>query len=561
MSSVPIAYSPASATSDQWWKNAVTYCIDVESFLDLSGDGVGDIEGINQKIDYLASLGVSCLWLQPFYPSPNRDNGYDISDYYNVDPAYGSLGQFVELIRGASERGIRVIADLVVNHTSVEHPWFQAAGDRSSPFHDFYVWSDEEPPNSSDGIVFPGQQEGIWSYDKRAEQWYMHRFYKFQPDLNINNPAVRREVQRIIGFWLELGLSGFRVDAAPFMIEETGLDHPAVKDPHDYLRSLRAFLSRRRGDAILLAEANVAVDQLPLFVGDQFGDQMHMLFDFIGNQALYLSLVRGDARPLQRALRARPPLPPTCQWATFVRNHDELSLDKLSDKERQEVFAAFAPDEDMRIFGRGIRRRFPPMVDGDRAQMELAYALTFSLPGAPVLFYGEEIGMGDDQSLEGREAVRTAMQWIGDQGAGFSTAPRAAMRRPPVEGGRFGRRRVNVERESHQRQSFLNWMKKLINTRREWPEFGWGDWRLLQTGDDAVIAHTAEWQRGEVFAVHNLSKRQVKLDIELPKSPRRGRWHHILGSGKGSSGASQDDRLKIDIEPHGYRWLGRREGP
>ncbi len=378
--------SAIQATADLWWKNAIVYCLDLDSFMDANGDGIGDLRGATQKLDYLAGMGVTCIWLQPFYPSPNRDNGYDITDYYGVDPRYGSLGDLVEFIRTAEDRGMRVIADLVVNHTSIDHPWFKAAGDRQSAFHDYYVWSDERPADADEGIVFPGYQHSTWSYDKRVDRWYMHRFFEHQPDLNINNPQVRDEIHRIIGYWLQLGLSGFRVDAVPFIIESVSGDNPAVEDPHDYLRDLRAFMSRRRGDAILLAEANEPRDRLPLFFGDQHGDQMHMLFDFIGNQHLYLALVRGDARPIARALRTRPPVPPTGQWANFVKNHDEQTLDRLTEGERAEVFAALAPDEEMRLFGRGIRRRLPPMVNGDRARMEMMYSLCFSLPGTPVLY-------------------------------------------------------------------------------------------------------------------------------------------------------------------------------
>jgi trehalose synthase len=556
--------SAVQATADAWWKNAVIYCLDIKTFLDLNGDGIGDFRGATQKIDYLAGMGVSCIWLQPFYPSPQRDNGYDITDYYSVDPRFGTLGDFVEFVRTATERGIRVIADLVVNHTSLEHPWFQQAGDRNSDFHDFYVWSDEKPKNAADGIVFPGQQSGIWSYDKRANQWYMHRFYDYQPDLNINNPKVRDEIQRIIGFWLELGLSGFRVDAVPFLIEEMpGIDHPAVSDPHDYLRELRAFVSRRRGDAILLAEANVSTKDLPRFFGDQFGDQMHMLLDFIGNQGMWLAMARGDARPIARALRGRPEPPPFSQYATFVKNHDELTLDKLTPSEREEVFAAFAPDPDMRIYGRGIRRRAPTMLGGDRARMELLYSLTFSMPGTPVLLYGEEVGQGDDQSLEGRDAVRTPMQWLGDAGAGFSTAQREAMWRPPVENGPFGYKRVNVEQQRQRRGSWLSWMERLIRTRREWPEFGWGQWRIMRTGDDAVLAIAYEWQAGQTVALHNLGRRSASVELKMPSQPGhdRGRWHHLLGSGKNDPPIGEDGTLRVELAPYGYHWFGHREGP
>ncbi len=552
--------SGRQAASDVWWKNAIVYCVDVDSYLDTDGDGVGDLQGLARKIDYLAGLGITCLWLQPFYPSPDRDNGYDVTDYFGVDPRYGSLGDLTEVIRTAREHGIRVIADLVVNHTSIDHPWFQAAGDRRSRYHDFYVWSDERPANAAEGLIFPGSQTTTWSYDKRVDRWYMHRFYQHQPDLNINNPAVRDEIHKAIGFWLELGLSGFRVDAVPFLIEQAGPAGPAVADPHDYLRDIRAFLSRRRGDAVLLAEANEPPDKLPLFFGDEHGDQMHLLFDFIGNQALYLSLVRGDARPLAKALRVMPEPPPAAQFARFVRNHDELSLDKLTDEEREEIFRAFAPDPDMRLYGRGIRRRLPSMVDGDRARLELMYSLMFSLPGTPVLFYGEEIGMGDDQSLEGRHAVRTAMQWSSEPGAGFSTAPRPAIPRPPIRDGKFGFRRVNVERQRGDRNSLLNWIERVIRTRREWPEIGWGTWQLLRAGDDAVLAHTMSWQGGDVVAVHNLAGRRARVRIAMPRPADGPAWKQLVGSGGGRRRPTiEGGELIADLPAYAYHWFGRRQ--
>jgi trehalose synthase len=404
------------ATSDLWWKNAIVYCVDTQSYQDSNGDGVGDFRGLTQRIDYLAGLGVTCLWLMPFYPSPERDYGYDVADYYGIAEKYGTFGDFVELVRTARERGIRVIADLVVNHTSSDHPWFQLARrDRDSSWHDFYVWADVKPRDADQGVIFPGEQQSVWSYDRSARRWYLHRFHDHQPDLNIANAAVRDEIHKVIGFWLELGLSGFRVDAVPFLIEHEGILEPAVRDPHDYLRDQRKLLSRRRGDAMLLAEANEPLERLGGFFGDR-GNQMHVLFNFVVNQALYLSLVRGAAAPVASALEALPPIPSDCQWATFVRNHDELSLDKLTDDEREEVFAALAPRESMRIYGRGIRRRLPSMVDGDRRRMELMYSLLFTLPGTPVLFYGEEIGMGDDERLDGREAVRLPMQWAPETG-------------------------------------------------------------------------------------------------------------------------------------------------
>jgi trehalose synthase len=551
-----------TALSDLWWKNAVVYCLDVDSFLDTNGDGTGDLAGVYAQLDYLAGLGVTCLWLQPFYPSPDRDNGYDISDYLSVDGRFGTVADVVELVRAAAERGIRVIADLVVNHTSIDHPWFQAAGDRESEYHDYYVWSDERPPDAEDGIIFPGQQESVWSYDKRVDRWYMHRFYPHQPDLNINNERVRQDIHKVMGFWLQLGISGFRVDAVPFLIEQEGQASPAVADPHDYLRDMRAFLARRRGDAILLAEANEPAERLGAYFGDDLGDQMHVLFDFIGNQALYLALARGDARPIADALEARPSTPPGAQWAVFVRNHDELTLDKLTDEEREEAFAAFAPDPDMRLFGRGIRRRFPPMVGGDRARIELAYSLAFSLPGTPVLFYGEEIGMGDDQALGGRDAVRTAMQWSSGPGAGFSTAARPAIPRPPVEGGRFGYERVNVERQREQPSSLLNWFERLIRTRKAWPEIGFGDWRVVPAGDDALLAHILSWAGGDVVAIHNLAERPARARLTLPEGLGDLPWRHLLGSGRREDAPKVEDGVIDESLPgFAWHWYGRRERP
>ncbi|HEX2416552.1 MAG TPA: alpha-amylase family glycosyl hydrolase, partial [Micromonosporaceae bacterium] len=337
-------------TADLWWKNAVVYCLDIETYQDSNGDGHGDIQGLIQRIDHLSRLGVTCLWLMPFFPTPDRDDGYDITDFYNVDPRLGTLGDFVELVRTARDRGIRVIADLVVNHTSAEHPWFRSArASRESPYRDWYVWRDQPPadaPKPKD-MVFPDQETSVWDYDEHAGQYFLHRFYKHQPDLNIANPAVRDELARVMGFWLELGLSGFRVDAVPFLLETMGSDDAEeLPDPHDYLANLRAALSRRTGDGVLLGEVNLPYPDTMAYFGslDGVGDELTSCFDFILMQRMYLSLVRRDAGPIASALRERPEPPRDAQWATFIRNHDELTLDKLSQGERREVFAAFGPE-------------------------------------------------------------------------------------------------------------------------------------------------------------------------------------------------------------------------
>jgi maltose alpha-D-glucosyltransferase/alpha-amylase len=548
------------ATSDLWWKNAIIYCVDTQSFLDTTGDGVGDIDGLTQRVDYLAGLGVTCLWLMPIYPSPERDYGYDVADYYGVADKYGSLGDVVELVRVARERGIRVIADLVVNHTSIDHPWFQAARDRDSLYHDFYVWADEKPPDADQGVIFPGKQDSIWSYDRKARRWYMHRFMPFQPDLNINNPLVRNEIHKVMGFWLALGLSGFRIDAVPFLIEQEGLEHEEVADPHDYLRDLRDFAQRRRGDVMLLAEANEPIELLPEYFGDH-NDQMHVAFNFVVNQALYLSLARGSAQPVADAVTSMPPIPAEAQWAQFVRNHDELSLDKLSDEEREEVFAAFAPKPSQRLFDRGIRRRLPTMVDGDRRRIELMYSLCFTLPGTPVLFYGEEIGLGDNPEMGEREAVRLPMQWTAEPGAGFTKADESTLPRKLLRDVPFGYRELNVEAQQRDRDSLLNWFEQAIRVRKEWPEFGWGGPTVLGARNDAVLAHVSIWDGRCVFALHNFADAPATASVQLPKGAVGGRWHQIFGPNEErAADIPESGRVTVELEPYEYRWFGRREG-
>ena len=425
-----------AATADLWWKNAVFYCLDVQTFADSDGDGIGDFAGLTSKVDYLAGLGVTCIWLMPFFPTADKDDGYDITEHYAIDPRLGSFGDFTEFIRTARDRGMRVIADLVVNHTSDQHPWFQASRrSRDSRFREFYVWRDEVPTDGPSGVVFPGRQEGVWSYDADAGQYYLHRFYRHQPDLDVASAAVREEIRKLLGFWLAQGLSGFRVDAVPFLLETEGSLDAMELDPHEYLRDLRAFLSRRVGEAVLLGEVNLPTDEQRRFFGDEDGDELQMLFDFHGMQATWLSLARGDARPLIGALRRRPPIPHEGAWASFLRNHDELTLDKLTPAQRDEVFAAFGPDPDMQLYGRGLRRRVPSMLGGDQRWIRMAYSLMFALPGTPTLFYGEEIGMAENLAVEDRLAVRTPMQWTSGRGrrilhrTGRWARPTAARRR------------------------------------------------------------------------------------------------------------------------------------
>jgi trehalose synthase len=540
-------------TSDLWWKNAVIYCLDVETFLDWDGDGIGDLRGLTERVDYLAGIGVSCLWLMPFQPSPNRDDGYDITDYYGVDPRLGSLGDFVGLIRTAKDRGMRVILDLVVNHTSDQHPWFREA--RSSPdsrFRDYFVWRDRPARTPKASVVFPDAEDSIWARDDKSGQWYLHHFYSHQPDLNIGNPQVRDEIAKIAGFWLELGVDGFRVDAVPFLIDTSQIGDVDL-DPHQILKHLRSFISRRRGDGMLLGEVNLPPEQLIDFFGGTDADEVQLLFNFPLMQAIWLSFARQDAEPLAQALKETIAVSEECQYANFLRNHDELTLDKLTDEERQEVFQAFGPDEDMQLFGRGLRRRLPSMLDGDPQRIRLAYSLLFSLPGTPVLFYGEEIGMGENLAIKGRLSVRSPMQWTDEPNGGFSKARPSRLLRPVVEG-RFGPLAVNVATQRRDPDSLLSWMERLIRRRRETPELGWGAWTVLKTSVPSVLAHRCDWEGRSVVAVHNLGGQPCVVRVRLGDVPENAKLDDLLDE-RGALHEIEGGSLELKMDGYGFRWL------
>ncbi|MDT8354820.1 alpha-amylase family protein [Roseomonas mucosa] len=536
---------------DLWYKNAVIYCLSVGTYMDANGDGVGDFEGLTRRLDYLQGLGITTVWLMPFQPSPGRDNGYDIQDYYGVDPRYGTLGDFVEFTHACRQRGMRVIIDLVVNHTSDQHPWFQSARqDPDSPYRDWYVWADRKPAHADQGVVFPGVQDSTWSRDPIAKSWYFHRFYEFQPDLNTANPHVQAEILKIMGFWLQLGVSGFRMDAVPFVIAKKG---PGVTKPveqYDMLRSFREFLQWRRGDAIILAEANVLPKADLQYFGDD-GDRMHMIFNFQVNQALFYALASGDSGPLAKAMEKTKPRPATGQWGLFLRNHDELDLGRLTAKQRQTVFDAFGPDPSMQLYGRGIRRRLAPMLQGDRRRIELAYSLMMTLPGTPVLRYGDEIGMGDDLSLPERECARTPMQWSSEPQAGFSRSDHPA--KPVISGGAYGFEHVNVADQRRDPDSLLNWTERIIRMRKEVPEIGWGDFRIVPTGTPEVLAVRYDWRRNSVLVIHNLGAEAREITID----PGAEGSHDSLLVNLLSGDHSRPDkrgRHRILMEAYGYHW-------
>ena len=434
--------SNRSMIDDLWYKNAVIYCLSVGTYMDSNGDGIGDFKGLMRRLDYLHGLGITAIWLMPFQVSPNRDDGYDVSDYYGVDPRYGTLGDFVEFTHGAKQRGIRVLIDLVVNHTSDQHPWFkEARRDPNSKYRDWYIWSKKKPPRADQGMVFPGVQKSTWSHDPEAKAWYFHRFYDFQPDLNTSNPEVQAEILKIMGFWIQLGVSGFRMDAVPFVISTKGANVRKPEEQYDMLRFFREFLQWRQGDCIVLAEANVLPETDMEYFGKD-GERMHMMFNFQVNQNLFAALASADTRPLIKAMKATKPRPATAQWGAFLRNHDELDLGRLSNQQREQVFAAFAPTPDMQLYNRGIRRRLAPMLDDDRRRLELAYSLLFTLPGTPVIRYGDELGMGDDLKLPERNCARTPMQWSNEPHGGFTQSDKPHV--PVISGGPYGYEHINA---------------------------------------------------------------------------------------------------------------------
>jgi maltose alpha-D-glucosyltransferase/alpha-amylase len=535
--------------NDLWYKNAVVYCLSVETFMDSNGDGVGDFQGLQRRLDYLAGLGVTAIWLMPFQTSPGRDDGYDISDYYNVDPRYGTLGDFVEFTHGAMQRGIRVLIDLVVNHTSDEHPWFkEARADKNSKYRDWYVWSKTKPESANEGMVFPGVQTSTWTRDKESREYYFHRFYEFQPDLNTANPLVQAEILKIMGFWIQLGVSGFRMDAVPFVIAEKGADIKKPREQFDMLRTFREFLQWRKGDSIILAEANVVPrENREYFGGD--GDRMQMMFNFHVNQALFYAMASADSRPLIKAIRDTEELPRTGQWGVFLRNHDELDLGRLTQTQRNAVFTAFGPEKDMQLYDRGIRRRLAPMLGGDVRRLKLAYSLMYSLPGTPVLRYGDEIGMGDDLSLPERNCARTPMQWSDEPQGGFTKAANPVL--PVIAEGPYGFHQVNVAFQRRDNESMLNWTERMIRMRKEAPEIGWGRCEVVASGDPGVLIMRYEWRKNVVMTVHSFHDKPVEVEFQVQNGDE-GSLIDILDGH--DSRAAENGKHHMVLEPYGFRW-------
>jgi maltose alpha-D-glucosyltransferase/alpha-amylase len=536
-----------------WYRNAVIYQVDVAYFLDADGDGWGDLRGLTERLEHIRGLGANCLWLLPFYVSPFDDGGYDVIDHLTVDPRFGDLADVAILLNKAESLGLRVIIDLVTQHTSIQHRWFQQARrDRSSPYRDYYVWSDE-PVETGVEPVFPTVEDSVWAWDDEAGQYYRHTFYDFEPDLELGNPRVRQEIGRIMEFWLRMGVSGFRVDAVPYMVERARNADPR-DDGHWLLAEMREFAVLHQPEAVLLGEVDVPPEDYADYFGD--GERLSMVLDFWVNNNIFLALAREDARPLGRALDRQPEPPAHSQYGVFLRNHDELDLEQLTDDERTEVLDRFAPEEDMRAYGRGIRRRLAPMLAGDPRRLAMAHALLMGLPGSPVLLYGDEIGMGEDLSRPERKAVRTVMQWSDADNAGFSLASPDQLLAAPISGGAFGYETVNVAAQTQDRQSLLAQVGNLVRSRLGAEEIGLGTCTVLDVGHPGVLclAHESEGRR--LVTAVNLTDEDVTC--ELADTEASGLADVLCDR---EYPPPDEQPTKFELGGYGYRWLRRRDEP
>jgi len=499
-----------------WYLDAVFYQVYVRAFYDSNIDGHGDLQGLAQKLDYLKHLGVNCLWLMPIYPSPLKDDGYDVADYSGIHPDYGSLEDFSAVVRDAHERGLRIILDLVLNHTSDQHPWFQAArADRTSRYRDYYVWSDSDQLYRDARIIFLDTERSNWTWDSAAGQYYWHRFYSFQPDLNYDNPAVRTEMLDVARFWLDLGVDGFRVDAVPYLYERDGTNCENLPETHAFLKQLRRFVDENYEGRVLLCEANQWPRDVRAYLGD--GDEFHMAFHFPLMPRLFMALRQGEAGPIRWAMEQTPPIPENCQWCTFLRNHDELTLEMVTPDEREWMWNQYAPDPRMRL-NLGIRRRLAPLLDNDRRSLELANLLLFTLPGAPIIYYGDEIGMGEDISLPDRNGLRTPMQWDNSSNAGFSDA--VPIYSPVISAPPYDPSRVNVADQRQDPHSRLNFQRRLITFRRDHGALRTGEMQILDSGHPAVLAFLRLYEGEVLLILANLSgERLTDYGLTMPSSP------------------------------------------
>ena len=513
---LPADAAAAVDTDAQWYKDAVIYELHVKAFHDANGDGIGDFRGLTEKLDYIAELGVNTVWLLPFYPSPFRDDGYDVADYHNVHPAYGTRQDFRNFVREAHRRGLRIITELVVNHTSDQHPWFQAArrAPKGSAKRDYYVWSDDADRYAGTRIIFTDSEKSNWAWDEVAQQFYWHRFFSHQPDLNFDNPRVRQAVFRTMRFWLDMGVDGFRLDAVPYLIEREGTTNENLRETHQVIKEIRARLDARYRNRLLLAEANMWPEDVREYFGD--GDECHMAYHFPLMPRMYMAIAQEDRHPIVEILQQTPDIPESCQWSIFLRNHDELTLEMVTSRERDYMYRMYAADKRARI-NLGIRRRLAPLMENDRARIELMNSLLLSMPGSPTIYYGDEIGMGDNIFLGDRDGVRTPMQWSSDRNGGFSRADPQRLYLPPIQDPVYGYESVNVEAQSRASGSLLGWTRRLLAVRRSSPAFGRGRLTMLAPGNRKVLAYVREHGDEAILCVANLARSAQPVELDLAR--------------------------------------------
>jgi len=535
-----------------WYKDAVIYQVHVKSFFDRDNDGIGDFAGLMEKLDYIADLGVTAIWLLPFYPSPRRDDGYDIAEYRDVSPDYGTMDDARAFITAAHERGIRVITELVINHTSDQHPWFQAArkAPPGSPERDFYVWSDNDKLYSGTRIIFLDTEKSNWTWDEEAQAYFWHRFYSHQPDLNFDNPKVLEEVLSVMHFWLDLGVDGLRLDAIPYLIERDGTSNENLPETHEVLKKIRADLDAHYPDRMLLAEANMWPEDTQQYFGPD-ADECHMAFHFPLMPRMYMAVAQEDRFPITDIMRQTPAIPETCQWAIFLRNHDELTLEMVTDAERDYLWNTYAADKRARI-NLGIRRRLAPLMERDRRRVELMNALLLTMPGTPVLYYGDEIGMGDNIFLGDRDGVRTPMQWSPDRNGGFSRADPASLTLPAIQDPLYGFQAVNVEAQERDRHSLLNTVKRMLAVRREHQAFGRGTQRFLRPANRKILAYLREHGDETMLCVANLGRTAQAVELDLHEF--EGRTPVELSGGTAFPKIGQLPYL-LTLPPYGFSWF------
>jgi trehalose synthase len=530
-----------------WYKNSVFYEVYVRAFYDSNGDGCGDLNGVTQKLAYLQSLGVDCLWLLPIYPSPLIDDGYDISDYTSIHQDYGTLEDFKGLLEAAHARQIRLIMDLVINHTSDQHPWFQAArADRESAYRDYYVWSDTDQKFSQARIIFVDSEKSNWTWDESASQYFWHRFYSSQPDLNFDNPAVRSEILRIIKFWFDLGVDGFRVDAVPYLFEREGTSCENLPETHAFLKEMRSFVDQNYPGRILLCEANQWPEEVRAYLGE--GDEFQLAFHFPLMPRIFMALKKEEAAPIKWALTHTPAIPDNCQWCTFLRNHDELTLEMVTEEERQWMWEQYAPEPGMRL-NLGIRRRLAPLLDNDRRKLELAFSLLFTLPGSPIIYYGDEIGMGDNIQLPDRNGVRTPMQWEPGRNAGFSVAPNIPT--PVISAAPDDPKQVNVQDGRADKGSLWSRVQAMIAIRKSHPALCCGKLEWVDCGTKSSAAYLRTEGQDRMLIIHNLSS--TLQDLRFPFLEHVSGKYEDLVTGKTMEISQESPTLSL--LPFEFLWL------